>query len=79
MVQVLLQVMPTNNTASTIVARDGSWQFCGRYNCNSNTGPIYGLGRNVFIADASYDPGTVVIVGGEAEVTAQMKKQVLQV
>ena len=59
----------SNNTASTIVARDGSGNFAAGTITATATQAQYADLAEMYSADASYDPGTVVIVGGEAEVT----------
>jgi len=57
------------NTANKIVARDGSGNFSAGVISATATAARYADLAEMYTADASYDPGTVVIVGGEAEVT----------
>ena len=57
------------NTANKIVARDGSGNFSAGVITATATAARYADLAEMYTADASYDPGTVVIVGGEAEVT----------
>ena len=57
------------NTANKVVARDGSGNFSAGVITATATAARYADLAEMYTADASYDPGTVVIVGGEAEVT----------
>ena len=67
---VTLDVDATSaNTANKVVARDGSGNFSAGVITATATAARYADLAEMYTADASYDPGTVVIVGGEAEVT----------
>jgi hypothetical protein len=57
------------NTASTVVARDGSGNFsAGVVSATATTARYADLAEN-YSADAVYDAGTVVVFGGDAEIT----------
>ncbi len=57
------------NTASTIVARDGSGNFTAGVITGTATEARYADLAEKYTSDADYEPGTVVELGGEAEVT----------
>jgi hypothetical protein len=57
------------NTASAIVARDGSGNFSAGTITATATQAQYADLAEKYTADADYEPGTVVIFGGDAEVT----------
>ncbi len=57
------------NTASTIVARDGSGNFTAGVITATATQARYADIAENYLADDSYDSGTVVCVGGPQEVT----------
>ena len=57
------------NTASAIVARDGSGNFSAGTITATATQAQYADLAEIYSADADYEPGTVVIFGGDAEVT----------
>tara|TARA_R110001592_G_scaffold6330_7_gene34152 strand:+ start:526 stop:3696 length:3171 start_codon:yes stop_codon:yes gene_type:complete len=57
------------NTASAIVARDGSGNFSAGTITATATQAQYADLAEKYSADADYEPGTVVIFGGDAEVT----------
>ena len=57
------------NTASTIVARDGSGNFTAGIITATATQARYADIAEKYLADASYDSGTVVSIGGTQEVT----------
>jgi len=57
------------NTASTIVARDGSGNFTAGVISATATNARYADLAERYTADADYEPGTVVELGGEQEVT----------
>jgi len=57
------------NTASTIVARDGSGNFTAGVITGTATAARYADLAEKYTSDADYEPGTVVELGGEAEVT----------
>jgi hypothetical protein len=57
------------NTASTIVARDGSGDFSAGVITATATNARYADLAERYTADADYEPGTVVELGGEQEVT----------
>ena len=57
------------NTASKVVARDGSGNFsAGTITATATAARYADLAEN-YVADANYDPGTVLIIGGEHEVS----------
>lgn len=57
------------NTANTIVFRDGSGNFsAGLITATATTARYSDLAEN-YLADAIYEPGTVLMIGGEKEVT----------
>ena len=58
----------SNNTASTIVARDGSGNFSAGTITATATQAQYADLAEIYEADAEYEPGTVVVFGGDAEV-----------
>jgi len=57
------------NTGSTIVARDGSGNFSAGVITATTTAARYADLAERYTADADYEPGTVLVFGGEAEVT----------
>ena len=57
------------NTASKVVARDGSGNFSAGVITATATSARYADLAEMYSADASYDPGTVLVIGGDAEVT----------
>ena len=58
------------NTASKVVARDGSGNFSAGTITATATQATYADLAEKYEADAEYEPGTVVCFGGEKEVTA---------
>ena len=59
----------SNNTANQIVLRDGSGNFsCGVMTGTATAARYSDLAEN-YVADAAYEPGTVLMIGGEKEVT----------
>jgi len=68
---VTLNVDATSaNTASKVVARDGSGNFAAGVITATATTARYADLAEVYSADADIDAGTVVMFGGDAEVTA---------
>ena len=61
------------NTASTIVARDASGNFTAGVITATATAARYADLAERYAADAEYEPGTIVCLGGEAEVTQSTK------
>jgi hypothetical protein len=57
-------------TGNTIAARDSSGDIFARLFQGTATSARYADLAEKYLADAEYEPGTVVVVGGEAEVTA---------
>jgi len=57
------------NTASKVVARDASGNFSAGVISATATAARYADLAEIYSADASYDPGTVLVIGGDAEVT----------
>jgi len=62
------------NTGSTIVARDGSGNFSAGVITATTTAARYADLAERYTADADYEPGTVLVFGGEAEVTQTTSK-----
>ena len=58
------------NTANTIVSRDGSGNFSAGTVTATATSAQYADLAEIYVADQELAPGTVVVVGGEAEITA---------
>ena len=58
------------NTASTIVARDGSGNFSAGVITATSTNARYADLAENYMADAVYEAGTVVVFGGTAEIEA---------
>jgi len=58
------------NTAGKVVARDGSGNFAAGVVTATATTARYADLAEKYLADAEYEVGTVMIVGGEKEVTA---------
>ena len=59
----------SSNTGSTIVARDGSGNFSAGVITATATAARYADLAEKYTSDVQYPPGTVVVLGGEAEVT----------
>ena len=59
----------TNNTASKVVARDSNGNVAATYFNGTATSAHYADLAEKYEADAEYEPGTVLIIGGEKEVT----------
>ena len=59
----------SSNTGSTIVARDGSGNFSAGVITATATAARYADLAEKYTSDIQYPPGTVVVLGGEAEVT----------
>jgi hypothetical protein len=57
-------------TSNTIAARDNNGDIFARLFQGTATSAQYADLAEKYLADAAYEPGTVVVVGGEAEVTA---------
>ena len=57
------------NTASKVVARDASGNFSAGVITATATSARYADLAENYVADANYDPGTVLIIGGEHEVS----------
>jgi len=60
----------STNTANQIVLRDGSGNFAAGTMTATATSAQYADLAEIYATDRDYEPGTVVMVGGEAEVTA---------
>jgi len=63
-----------SNTGSTIVFRDGSGNFSAGVITATTTAARYADLAERYTADADYEPGTVLVFGGEAEVTQTTSK-----
>jgi hypothetical protein len=59
----------SNNTANQIVLRDGSGNFSAGVITATATAARYSDLAENYLADAIYEPGTVLMIGGEKEVT----------
>jgi hypothetical protein len=57
------------NTGSKVVARDSSGNFSAGVITATATSARYADLAENYVADANYDPGTVLIIGGEHEVS----------
>ena len=64
----------STNTASKVVARDGSGNFAANVITATATQAQYADLAENYLGDADYEPGTVLILGGSAEVTQSDKK-----
>ena len=64
----------TTNTASKVVARDGSGNFAANVITATATQAQYADLAEKYSGDADYEPGTVLILGGSAEVTQSTKR-----
>jgi len=64
----------SSNTGSTIVARDGSGNFSAGVITATTTAARYADLAERYTADADYEAGTVLVFGGEAEVTQATSK-----
>jgi len=60
----------TTKTANSIAARDSSGNLSANVFDGTATAAQYADLAEKYLADADYEPGTVVVVGGEKEVTA---------
>lgn len=60
----------TTATSNTIAARDGSGNLTANLFQGTATAAQYADLAEKYLADAEYEPGTVVCIGGEKEVTA---------
>ena len=63
----------SSNTASAIVQRDGSGNFSAGVITGTATAARYADLAENYRADVSYEPGTVLVFGGDAEVTVTDK------
>ena len=59
----------TAATASKVVARDGAGNVAANYFVGTATAAQYADLAEIYSADADYEPGTVLIIGGQKEVT----------
>ena len=62
----------TTNTAGKVVARDGSGNVYANYFVGTATAAQYADLAENYLADGDYLPGTVLVFGGDAEVTASI-------
>jgi hypothetical protein len=60
----------TTQTAWTIAARDANADITARQFVGTATAALYADLAEKYLADQDYETGTVVAIGGEAEVTA---------
>lgn len=59
----------TSATANTVAARDGSGHLFANVFQGTSTSAQFADLAEKYVADADYEPGTVLVFGGEAEVT----------
>jgi hypothetical protein len=59
----------TAATANKLVARDGAGNVAANYFVGTATAAQYADLAEIYSADADYEPGTVVKIGGDAEIT----------
>ena len=59
----------TTNTASKVVARDSAGNVAATFFNGTATSAHYADLAEVYEADADYEPGTVLVIGGDSEVT----------
>ena len=59
----------TTNTASKVVARDSSGNVAASHFVGTSTQAQYADLAEVYESDANYEPGTVLVIGGDSEVT----------
>ena len=59
----------TTNTANKVVARDSNGNVAATYFNGTATSAHYADLAEVYEADADYEPGTVLVIGGNSEVT----------
>tara|TARA_B100000900_G_scaffold415327_1_gene444806 strand:- start:3980 stop:5830 length:1851 start_codon:yes stop_codon:yes gene_type:complete len=64
----------TAATANKLVARDGAGNVAANYFVGTATAAQYADLAEKYMADAPYEPGTVVVIGGSAEVTVSSKE-----
>ena len=64
----------TAATANKLVARDGAGNVAANYFVGTATAALYADLAEKYMADAPYEPGTVVVIGGSAEVTVSSKE-----
>jgi len=64
----------SSNSGNTIVFRDGSGNFSAGVITATTTAARYADLAERYTADADYEPGTVLVFGGEAEVTQTTSK-----
>jgi hypothetical protein len=64
----------SSNTPSTIIARDASGNFAAGTFTGTSTRAQYADLAERYASDADYEPGTVVIFGGEKEITTTTQR-----
>ena len=67
-------IFTSTNTASRAVVRDGSGNFAANIITGTATAARYADLAENYLADKPYEPGTVVVIGGSAEVTEVTKQ-----
>ena len=65
----------TSTTANTIIARDSNGSIWGKEFIGTATSAYYADLAENYQADAAYEPGTVVVFGGDKEVTVSTYEQ----
>jgi hypothetical protein len=69
----------SSNTPSTIIARDASGNFAAGTFTGTSTRAQYADLAERYASDADYEPGTVVVFGGEKEITITNQRADLRV
>ena len=67
-------IFTSTNTASRAVVRDGSGNFAANVITATATSAQYADLAENYLADKPYEPGTVLVIGGSAEVTEVTKQ-----
>ena len=67
-------IFTTTNTGDRAVLRDSSGNITGNFFVGTATQAQYADLAEKYLGDADYEPGTVMILGGDAEVTQSNKK-----
>ena len=62
-------IFTSTNTASRVIVRDTNGSFAGNVFTGTATQAQYADLAENYVADADYEPGTVLVLGGEHEVT----------
>ena len=71
---MLTAIFTSTNTASKAPVRDGPGNFAANIITGTATSAQYADLAENYLADKSYESGTVVVIGGSAEVTEVTKQ-----